>query len=72
MKTYFELTIIQQAKYGTKAIHFVLIPNVKIIVEDMFGPGIDVDSLGDHSNFIFLMLVNVQVMNMGTGHESFF
>ena len=45
---------------------------MKIIVEDMFGPGIDVDSLGDHSNFIFLMLVNVQVMNMGTGHESFF
>ena len=53
-------------------LYYNVIPNVKIIVEDMFDPEISVDILGPRYFLIFFMLVNARVMSMETGLESFF
>ena len=53
-------------------ITFHVVPDVKMIVEDLFNPEISVDNLGPRQFLIIFMLVNARVMNVETGLESFF
>ena len=72
MKTHFELTIGRQTGTSEKILHYHVVPDVKLITEDMFNPNISVDVLGPRNFLIIFMLVNSRVMNLETGLESFF
>ena len=67
MKTHFQLTVSRK----TETIKFHVVPNVKLVVEDMFNAEISVDILGSRNFLIIFMLVNARVMNVETGLESF-
>ena len=72
-KTHFELKVVQQEReqISGEVTTFHVVPDVKVIVEDMFNPEINVDILGPRF-FLIYMLVNARVMNVETGLESFF
>ena len=72
MKTHFELTVQKQKRLVETFTAFHVVPDVKVIVEDMFNPEISVDILGSRYFLIVYMLVNARVMNVETGLESFF
>ena len=72
MKTHFELKVAHQKPSGETCTTFHVVPDVKVIVEDMFNPEINGDTLGQRYFLIVYMLVNARVMNVETGLESFF
>ena len=73
MKTHFEITFSRESNTGSESITIChVVPNVKLILEDMFNPDISVDILGSRKFLIIYMLVNARCMNVETGLESFF
>ena len=72
MKTHFHLTVRKKTNMVENTITFHVVPDVKMIVEDLFNPEISVDNLGPRQFLIIFMLVNARVMNVETGLESFF
>ena len=49
-----------------------VVPDVKVIMEDVFDPQIFVNRMGSRNNLIICMLVNARTMNIETGLATFF